>query len=110
MAKVIIKLNRAGVRALLKSQDIAAACEKVAKAEAAKLGDSYKTNVYQGGNRVNVSIYTEDPAAIADNLKNNALLKSMGAKQPRTGKQVKGYWRTGKNGKKIWVEPYQRRK
>ena len=110
MAKVKIKLNSSGVRALLKSPEIASACEKVAKAEAANLGDAYKTDVYRGRNRVNVSIYTEDPEAIADNLKNNTLLKSMGGQTPRTGKRVAGYWRTSKSGKKIWVEPYQRRK
>ena len=109
-SKLKVVLNSAGVRALLRSPEIAAVCEQKAKAEAAKLGSAYKTDVYQGRNRVNVSVYTDDPDAIDDNLKHNTMLKSLGGQSNRTGRQVSGYWRTTKNGKRIYVQPYQRRR
>lgn len=109
MSKVKVVLNSSGVRALLRSQAMADACEQQAKTEAAKLGSAYKTDVYQGRNRVNASVYTDDPDAIADNLKNNTMLKSVGGQSSRSGRQVSGYWRTSKSGKRTWVESYQRR-
>lgn len=79
-SKVKIELNKQGVQALLKSAEITAACERVAKTEASRLGPSYKTDVYKGKNRVNVSVYTDDPAAMQDNLRNNTMLKTLGGR------------------------------
>ena len=78
MSKVKIELNKQGVQALLKSAEITAVCEHVAKTEASRLGSAYKTNVFQGKTRVNVSVYTDDPAAVQDNLRNNTMLRTMG--------------------------------
>lgn len=77
MSRCKIELNRPGVLALLKSPEVAAACEQQAKEVAARLGNAYKTDVYQGRTRANASVYTDDPAEIANNLKNNTTLKAL---------------------------------
>ena len=93
---------------------MATACENAAKKEIDKLGSKFKTSKHVGKPRVNVSIYTDDPEAIQDNLRNNTVLKSLGLQTPvqqdsRNGKVVAGYYRTLKNGKTIYVQSYQRR-
>lgn len=114
MSKLKIELDRAGIRALLKSQEIVDVLQSQADNIRAQLGDQYQTSQHIGKNRANVSVYTEDPDALQDNATNNTMLKAMGVKMPsnapRTGKQVEGYWRKGKNGQQIWVNAYQRRK
>lgn len=117
MSKVEIELDSAGIQALLKSPEIVDVLQEQADSIRAQLGDRYQTSQHIGKTRANVSVYTEDPDALRDNAKNNTMLKAMGVKMPssnanaaRTGKKVEGYWRKGKNGKKIWVNAYQRRK
>lgn len=114
MSKFEIRLDSAGIQALLKSQEIVDVLQAQADNIRAQLGDQYQTSQHIGKTRANVSVYTEDPDALQDNAKNNTMLKAMGVKTPssapRTGKQVEGYWRKGKNGKKVWVNAYQRRK
>lgn len=77
-SKVHVELNRAEVGKLLKSAEIMSFCQSVAEQKAAQMGSSYKTSAYVGPKRVNVSVYTEDPAAIRDNLENNTMLKGLG--------------------------------
>lgn len=114
MSKLKIELDSAGIQALLKSQEIVDVLQAQADNIRAQLGDQYQTSQHIGKTRANVSVYTEDPDALQDNTTNNTMLKAMGVKMPssapRTGKQVEGYWRKGKNGKQIWVNAYQRRK
>ena len=117
MSKLKIELDSAGIQALLKSQEIIDVLQEQADNICAQLGSQYQTSQHIGKTRANVSVYTEDPEALQDNAQNNAMLKAMGVKMPssnastpRTGKKVEGYWRKGKNGKKIWVSAYQRRK
>lgn len=81
MAKqVTVKLNSAGVRALLQSQEVAAVCENVAADVMAKLPDTggYEVSTYTGETRVNVRIAAVSQEARKDNLKNNTLLKALG--------------------------------
>lgn len=79
MAKVEIELNSEGVRELLRSPAILAACRDVANGVAARAGDGYSVSSYTGTNRVNVSVGTETAKAMRDNLKNNTLLKAVNA-------------------------------
>lgn len=109
MAKVRVVLNSAGVRALLKSKELAAECERQARKKKSELGRGYNIESFTAPTRVVYRVYIDDPQAIADNLQNNTMLKTMG-NSARTGKVVQGYWRTGRNGKKTWVSSYQRRK
>ena len=86
-SKVKIELNREGVRELMRSPEMQAILQE----QAAKIAGESETETF-----------------IA---KTRAVVKVMGGNsQARTGKQVKGYYRTGKNGQKIWVNSYQRRK
>lgn len=55
MADVEIKLNRAGIRELLKSEEIANVCEKQAARMTRATGVKYVPDVYVGRNRVNAA-------------------------------------------------------
>ena len=77
MGKSEIELNSAGVRELLKSKEIRSICKEYADKAVRKLGDGYSTTVYDGSNRVNVSVMAVRKQAQADNLKNNTILKAV---------------------------------
>lgn len=72
-----VKLNHAGVRALLRSQDMMGYCAEVAQGVARRAGTGYEINEYTGTNRVNVSVGAASGAAYRDNLRNNTLLKAI---------------------------------
>lgn len=57
MAKVHIELNSSGVRALLRSQEIAEVCEKHAERMTRATGVDYKADVHYGRTRVNAGAY-----------------------------------------------------
>lgn len=78
MAKVEIVLNPAGVRELLKSDDIMQICKEHANRAVSALGDGYAVNTYVGANRVNAEVSAETFAARRDNMKNNTILKALG--------------------------------
>ena len=78
MGKVVVELNRAGVRELLQSSEMMAVCAEYASAIAARAGAGYETSRHTGKNRVNVSVYTATKEAQKDNLENNTLLKARG--------------------------------
>lgn len=71
------KLNRKGVRSLLRSPDMVRVLEDKAKTVKNKCGDGYGVSVYTGRNRVNVSVQVQTPKAAKDNSKNNTLLKAV---------------------------------
>lgn len=75
--KVKVKLNREGVRAMLRSQEMQDICQGYAQSAAASLGSGYTVSTYVGKNRVNAEIAAETEAARADNLKNNSILKAL---------------------------------
>lgn len=77
MSKVRIKLNRAGVRALLRSSEIQAMLAQEASSRAAGLGPGYDVSVYVGKNRANARITAETEEAIQDNLDNDTLLRAI---------------------------------
>lgn len=57
MGKVEIELDSAGVRALLKSSEIADVCEKQAARMTRATGIEYVPDIYVGRNRVNAGGY-----------------------------------------------------
>lgn len=78
MSNFKFKLDRKGVRELLKSSEMAAVCMEYAQATKAKAGDGYSVSTYSGKNRVNVSVHAETKKAVSDCMKNNTLLKALG--------------------------------
>ena len=78
MAKVQIKLNREGVRELLKSEEMMAVCEEHANAALSRLGGGYKVSPYVGKKRVNAEISAESIKAKCQNAKHNTILKALG--------------------------------
>lgn len=79
MGKVRIVLNSEGVRELLKSAEIAEECRKHAQDIAGRAGTGYEVTTYTGKTRVNASVHAATEEAYRDNLKNNTLLKAVGA-------------------------------
>lgn len=80
MSKVTVKLNRAGVRELLKSQEIAGECRRHAEAtlnSASASADGYVMEERNYPERTGYAVYAADYPAKADNLKNNTLLRSL---------------------------------
>lgn len=80
MAKLRIKLNRKGVRELLKSGEIMDECVRLAKEKAAAAGDGYAADDgHVGKTRVSAIVYPSSSAARSDNYRNNTLLKTFGS-------------------------------
>lgn len=78
MDKVKIKLNRNGVKEMLRSQAMMDACKKQANRVVKKCGSGYDVSCYTGANRVNAMVYTTTYEAQKDNRKNNTILKAVG--------------------------------
>lgn len=68
MAKVTIELDSAGIRDLLKSQEIASVCESEARKMTQAAGIQYTADVYTGRTRVNARAIRRAP----DDRNNNS--------------------------------------
>ena len=77
MSKVRIKLNSAGVRALLKSAEMQEMLDEQAKAAAERCGSGYESRVGVAKKRAVADIYPATPDARRDNYKNNTLEKAL---------------------------------
>lgn len=75
--KIRVELNSDGVRELLRSGEMMAACRDQAQSIANRAGAGYSVSTYTGTTRVNASVMTDTTEAIRDNLKNNTLLKAV---------------------------------
>lgn len=78
MSKAKFELNRAGVRELLRSQEMMNICREYADGVQARAGDGYEVTTHVGRNRVNASVHAETYEARKDNYDNNTLLKALG--------------------------------
>lgn len=78
MAKAKIELNSAGVRALLKSQEMMDLVSGIAYSAQNRLTSGYEVSTHVGKNRVNARVETKTYLARRDNLNNNSLLKAVG--------------------------------
>lgn len=76
--KMTVKLKRAGVRRLLRSQEMMNICTKYAFSAQNRLGDGYEVLYRTDKTRVVASIAAATPEAIRDNAKNNTILKALG--------------------------------
>ena len=81
MSKVNFKLNKAGVRELLRSQEALGVCEQYANTVRGRAGDGYEVSTYIGKTRANASVYAATYEARKDNYENNTLLKARGGGQ-----------------------------
>lgn len=77
MSKFKFKLNSAGVRSLLKGQEMIGILKKEADAVRSRAGEGYVSNTYVGKNRANASVKVGDYRSYRDNLKNNTLTKAL---------------------------------
>ena len=80
MGKVKFKLNRAGVRELLKSDGVVKECEKHASATLTSASSSaagYTMEERHYPERSGYAVYASEYPAISDNFQNNTLLKSL---------------------------------
>lgn len=77
MSNVKVELNSAGVRALLKSQEMQQICSERAKEVCSRCGSGYATDIYVGRSRANAMIYPESAEATRDNQTNNTILKAL---------------------------------
>ena len=77
MSKVKFKLNSAGVRELLKSQEAMAVVKSYADAVQDRAGEGYEVTRYVGKRRVNASVSAATKEARKDNYDNNTLLKAL---------------------------------
>lgn len=71
------RLNRAGVRAMLRSPEMLAVCEQYAQAVQARCGEGYEVTTHTGSSRVNASVYAKTVEARRDNLENNTIIKAV---------------------------------
>lgn len=77
MSKLRIELNSAGVRELLKSPEMSAIVGEHASRIAQNCGDGYAHDTHMTPGRVIASAYTETAEAMADNLRENTLLRNL---------------------------------
>jgi len=74
---VKVKLNKAGVRAMLRSPEMLAICEKHASDIVRRCGEGYETDSFVGRNRVNAMVSASTYEAKRDNAENNTILKAV---------------------------------
>jgi hypothetical protein len=77
MSKFKFVLNRAGVRALMKSEEMQSILKEKADNALNSLGEGYKSDIHVGKNRANAMVYADTYQAKRDNLKNNSILKAV---------------------------------
>lgn len=77
MSKMHFKLNRAGVRELLKSPEMQAVLTDKANGIRNRAGDGYESDIYVGKTRANAMVYADSFQAKRDNKKHNTLLKAV---------------------------------
>lgn len=106
MSKVKIDLNRAGVRAFMRSPEMQAVLKNRADTVKDRCGDGYES--YVAPTRAVAVVETVSQKAYDDNSANNTLLKAVSAS--RSGAVVHEHQRHLKDGRVITVRSYQRKK
>ena len=72
------KLNRQGVRELMRSAEMQAICNDYADLAMQSLGKGYEVSTHVGKNRVNTQIAARSYQAKKENAKSNMILKALG--------------------------------
>ncbi|MDT2797074.1 hypothetical protein P7H47_07445 [Enterococcus cecorum] len=71
------KLNRSGVRELMKSTEMQSVLTNYASNIRNRCGNGYEQDIYIGSNRANAMVSAATTKAKRDNKKNNTLLKAV---------------------------------
>lgn len=74
-----IEMNDKGIRELLKSPEIMSACQKAGEAVAKQAGSGHRVDAFTGFDRAHVMIYANTQKAQKKTLKDNTLIKALGA-------------------------------
>lgn len=77
MSKVKVVLNSAGIRELLRSEEMRAVLEEQASRISSRCGAGYEHDTYLTEGRAVASVYAASDEAILDNLENNTILRSL---------------------------------
>ncbi|WP_449450889.1 hypothetical protein [Streptococcus suis] len=77
MARTKFKLNRAGVRELMKSTEMQAVLTDKANGIRNRAGTGYESDIFVGKTRANAMVYADSYQAKRDNKKHNNLLKAV---------------------------------
>jgi hypothetical protein len=77
MSRRIFELDKRGVKALMKSEEMKQAMKSVADEAVGRLGEGYEADTHTGKNRVNASVYAVTAAARRENLSENTILKAV---------------------------------
>lgn len=77
MSDVKIVLNKAGVRELLRSDEVQEACKEYADKVLAQAGDGYVEEERDYPERKGYAVRADSAKAVYDNLKNNTLLRAL---------------------------------
>lgn len=79
MSTVRVEINKAGVRALLKSVEVQADLKRRAEAIAAKAGDGMEVETDVGANRARAVVVTRTESAKKAEAKNHTLSRALDA-------------------------------
>jgi len=77
MSKVTIKLNRAGIRNLMKSSEMQDGLSQIAFAAKERLGDGYEAGQFVAKTRAVAQVSAVSIDAIKENAETNSLLKAL---------------------------------
>ena len=75
--KVKVKLNRQGVRELMKSEEMRSIVNKYGFSAQSRLGNGYSVDYMTGKNRVNCRVFAKTAKAKRENFLNNTILKAV---------------------------------
>lgn len=78
MSRVRFKLDRAGVRELMRSPEAMSVVTEYASQIQSRCGAGYELTTMVGATRVNASVFAATVEARRDNYQNNTLLKARG--------------------------------
>ncbi len=78
MDRIKIKLNRAGVGQLLKSDEMKALVQGFGEEVAARAGEGHAARTHNSGQRMICNVYPTTKETAKDNYENNTLLKALG--------------------------------
>lgn len=77
MSEVKIKLNRPGVRKLMRSQEMQNSLNKIAFAAASRLGEGYEARYYTAKTRAVAEVAAVSQQARKENSDTNSILKAL---------------------------------
>ena len=75
---IYVKLNRAGVAELMKSEDMKKVLREIASSKAQQAGPGFDSSVHLADSRAIANIYPTDAESAHENYENNTLLKVIG--------------------------------